>query len=439
MQPVVETLVMRVTGIVIVGTQWGDEGKGKIVDFLSENADCVVRYGGGANAGHTVVVEGKIFKFHIIPSGAVYGKKLYIGNGLVVDPQVLLAEIESLKREGLTPDLHISDRAHVVFDFHKMIDGLEEKFKGKLSAGTTKRGIGPTYSDKVARFGIRVADLLDDDTLRRKLDILLELKQRIITRVYDGEETLDKEKIIRRYLQLGHRISDYVCDVSLEINSALDKGQTVIFEGAQGTLLDIDHGVYPYGTSSNPTAGGACTGVGVGPTKITKVIGVTKAYTSRVGTGPVPTELKDEIGERIREKGGEYGTTTGRPRRCGWFDVVPVTYSIRVNGISELALTKLDVLSGINPIRLCLHYKSEDEIIAEIPADLKMYEKCRPVYEELEGWPSSVEWSKVAQEGYDALPQKAKAYIERIQELVRVPIKTISVGPERKDTIVTED
>jgi len=439
LQPIVEIWVICMPGIVIVGTQWGDEGKGKIVDFLSEKADCVVRYGGGANAGHTVVVERKTYRFHIVPSGAVHGKKIFIGNGLVVDPEVLLEEIESLKRNGLEPDLHISDRAHVVFDFHKTIDGLEEKFKGKLSAGTTKRGIGPTYSDKVARFGIRVADLLDEDTLRTKLDILLELKQRIITRVYDGKEYLDKEEILRRYLRFGQRISDSVCDVSLEINSALDNGQTVIFEGAQGTLLDIDHGVYPYGTSSNPTAGGACTGVGVGPTKITKVIGVTKAYTSRVGTGPVPTELKGEIGERIREKGGEYGTTTGRPRRCGWFDVVPVTYSIRVNDISELALTKLDVLSGINPIRLCLHYKSEDTIITEIPADLKMYEKCRPVYEELEGWSSSVEWGKVAQEGYYALPQQAKAYIERIQELVRVPIKIISVGPERKDTIVTED
>jgi len=426
-------------GIVIVGTQWGDEGKGKIVDFLSEKADCVVRYGGGANAGHTVVVEGKTYKFHIVPSGAVYGRKLYIGNGLVVDPEVLLQEIQALNKDGLAPDLHISDRAHIVFDFHKTIDELEEKFKGRLSAGTTRRGIGPTYSDKVARFGIRVADLLDEDALRRKLDILLELKQRIITRVYDGKESLDKEEILRRYLQFGQRISGSVCDVSLEINSALDNGKTVIFEGAQGTLLDIDHGVYPYGTSSNPTAGGACTGVGVGPTKITKVIGVTKAYTSRVGTGPVPTELKGEIGERIREKGGEYGTTTGRPRRCGWFDVVPVTYSIRVNDISELALTKLDVLSGIDPIRLCLHYKSQDEIITEIPADLKMYEKCRPVYEELEGWPNSVQWLKVAQEGYDALPQQAKNYIEKIQELVRVPIKIISIGPERKDTIFTED
>jgi len=426
-------------GIVIVGTQWGDEGKGKIVDFLAEKADCVVRYSGGANAGHTVVVNGKKYKFHIIPSGAIYGKELYIGNGVVVDLEILLQEIEKLKKEGIEPDLHLSDRAHVVFDFHKIIDGLEEKFKGKLSAGTTRRGIGPAYSDKVARYGIRVVDLLSEDTLRRKMDVLLELKQRIISQVYGGKETLNKEEIIKKYLKLGQRIADYVCDVSLSINSALDKGRTVIFEGAQGTLLDIDHGIYPYGTSSNPTAGGACTGVGVGPTRIEKVVGVTKAYTSRVGTGPVPTELKDEIGDRIRDKGGEYGTTTGRPRRCGWFDVVPVRYSIRVNGISELALTKLDVLSGINPVKLCIHYKFKDEVITEIPADLKVYENCKPVYEELEGWSDSVDWHKVAQEGYDALPSQAKAYVERIEELVGVPIKIISVGPERQDTIIIED
>jgi len=426
-------------GIVIVGTQWGDEGKGKIVDFLAEKADCVVRYGGGANAGHTVVVDGKKYAFHIVPSGVVFGRRSYIGNGVVLDPEVLLEEIENLKKEGVKPKLYISDRAHVVFDFHKIIDDLEESFKGELGAGTTKRGIGPAYSDKVARFGIRVADLLDENILKKKLGILVELKQRLISQVYGGNETLGKDDILRKYRQLGKRMAKFVCDVSFEINSALDKGQTVVFEGAQGTLLDIDHGVYPYGTSSNPTAGGACTGVGVGPTKITRVVGVTKAYTSRVGAGPVPTELRDEVGDRIREKGGEYGTTTGRPRRCGWFDMVPVRYAVRVNGISELALTKLDVLSGIDPLKLCTHYRFNDEAITELPASLKVFENCEPVYEEIEGWPEPTDWHVVAKKGYDAMPVHAKAYVQRIEDLAGVPVKILSVGPERRDTIVFED
>ncbi|MCS7120576.1 MAG: adenylosuccinate synthase [Nitrososphaerota archaeon] len=425
-------------GLVVVGTQWGDEGKGKIVDFLAKDADCVVRYNGGSNAGHTVVVKGRIYKFHIVPSGVLQGKRVYIGNGVVVDPEVLLREIEGLRSNGFDPDLHVSDRAHVVFDFHKVIDGLEEKFKGGLSAGTTLRGIGPAYSDKVARFGIRVADLLNKDELKRKLDLLSTLKQKVITHVYDAEEVIDKEAIFRKYLDYGQRISKYVCDVSSEINEALDKGETVIFEGAQGTLLDVDHGIYPFGTSSNATAGGACTGVGVGPTKIEKVIGVAKAYISRVGTGYVPTELRDDIGERIRVIGGEYGTATGRPRRCGWFDLVPVKYSIRVNGISELILTKLDVLSGINPLKICLHYMCEGKVVSDVPADLTKYEKCVPIYEEMEGWSGSIDWHKVAVGGYDAMPEEAKAYVERIEELTGVPIKMISVGQEREDTIIKD-
>jgi len=421
-------------GIVVVGTQWGDEGK--VTDFLAEKADCVVRYNGGSNTGHTVVVDGKRYEFHLIPSGALHGKKLYIGNGVVIDPEVLLHEIENLSMVGIKPDLHISDRAHITFVFHKALDELEEEFKGELRAGTTKRGVGPTYSDKAARFGIRVIDLLDRDVLERKLDVLLELKQRIITQIYNGNITFNKEEILEKYLEFGSKISGYVCDVSLEVNSALDKGRTVIFEGAQGTLLDIDHGVYPFGSSSNAIAGGACTGVGISPRKIDEVIGVTKAYTSRVGTGPVPTELKDEIGERIRNKGREYGTTTGRPRRCGWFDIVPVKYSVRVNGITALAITKLDVLSGITPIKICLKYRSGGKTINELPASLKLYEKCRPIYEELEGWPDlNEEWHTIAKKGYDALPAQTKEYIERIEELLGVPIRLISIGPERRDTI----
>ena len=426
-------------GIVIVGTQWGDEAKGKITDFLAENADCVVRYNGGANAGHTVVVNGKKYAFHLIPSGVLHNKKLYIGNGVVVDPEVLAQELETVRRQGFEPDLRISDRAHIVFGFHKILDGLQEKFKGNLRAGTTKRGIGPVYSDKAARYGIRVADLLDEYVLRRKLDLLLDLKQRIISEVYGGNVSLDKEQILRESLAFGGKIADWVCDVSIEINNALDAGETVIFEGAQGTLLDIDHGLYPYGSSSNTIAGGACTGVGVGPSRIDKVIGVTKAYISRVGTGPVPTELKDDVGERLRSVGQEYGTTTGRPRRCGWLDVVPVKYSVRLSGVTELVVTKLDVLSGIDPVKICLHYKCENRIVDYIPASLKLFERCEPVYEEMEGLPDSVDWHKVALGGYDALPEQAKAYLGRIEELVKVPIRLVSVGPERRDTIVIED
>jgi len=426
-------------GIVIVGTQWGDEGKGKVTDFLAEKADCVVRYNGGSNTGHTVVVGGKKFEFHLIPSGVVRGRKSYIGNGLVLDPEVLFKEIENLERAGIDPDLHISDRAHITFDFHRAIDELEEEFKGELRAGTTKRGVGPTYSDKAARFGIRVIDLLDKESLEGKLDILLRLKQGVMTQVYHGKANLNKKEILEKYLAFGRRISRYVCDVSIEVNKALDEGKTVIFEGAQGTLLDIDHGVYPFGTSSNATAGGACTGVGVSPTKIDKVIGVTKAYLSRVGTGPVPTELKDEIGERIRDKGGEYGTTTGRPRRCGWFDAVPVKYSIRVNGITSLAVTKLDVLSGIDPIKICLRYRIGQETVNEIPASPELYAKCKPVYEEREGWPDlNDDWHNIAEKGYDALPTQAKGYLSRIEELTGVPIELISTGPERQDTLVIE-
>jgi len=422
-------------GIVIVGTQWGDEAKGKITDFLAKDADHIVRYNGGANAGHTVVVNGKTYKFHLIPSGVLHGKEVYIGNGVVVDPEILADELEGLKREGFHPKLHISDRAHVVFDFHKLEDGLQERLKGNLRAGTTKRGIGPTYSDKTARFGIRIADLLDEEVLKSKLDILIDLKQKIISQVYEEDVKLSKEGILRKALQFGQYISDYVCDVSAKINEALDRDETVIFEGAQGTLLDIDHGLYPYGTSSNTIAGGACTGVGVGPKRIDKVIGVMKAYISRVGTGPVPTELKNSIGEKIREVGKEYGTTTGRPRRVGWLDLVPVKYSIRVNSIDELVVTKLDVLSGINPLKICIKYECEGRMIDTIPANIRTYEKCEPIYEEIEGWQTNVNWKKIAEEGYDALPEQAKEYLQRIEEHVKVPITIVSVGPERMETI----
>ncbi|MCD6593845.1 adenylosuccinate synthase [Candidatus Bathyarchaeota archaeon] len=425
-------------GIVIVGTQWGDEAKGKVTDFLAKDADCVVRYNGGANAGHTVVVDGKTYKFHLIPSGVLRGKKVYIGNGVVVDPDVLVDELENLKREGFNPNLRISDRAHVVFNFHKIEDGLQERLKGNLRAGTTKRGIGPAYSDKTARFGIRIADLLNKEILKSKLDLLVSFKQKVICQVYGENIRLDKNEILEKALQFGQYISDLVCDVSAEINDALDRGETVIFEGAQGTLLDIDHGLYPYGTSSSTIAGGACIGVGVGPKRIDKVIGVMKAYISRVGTGPVPTELKDKVGDRIREVGKEYGTTTGRPRRVGWLDLVPVKYSIRINSIDELIVTKLDVLSGINPLKICIKYKCEGRTFDTVPADIRLFEKCEPVYEEIEGWPANVDWRRIVKEGYDALPKQAKEYLQIIEEHVKVPISIISVGPDRRETIVRE-
>jgi len=431
--------VKDVPGIVIVGTQWGDEAKGKVTDFLAEKADCVVRFNGGANAGHTVVVDGKVFKFRLVPSGVLHGKRLYIGNGVVIDPEILTQELESLRKDGFKPDLHISDRAHVVFGFHKILDGLQERFKGNLRAGTTMMGIGPVYSDKAARFGVRIADLLDEDALKWKLDVLVDLAQRLIKNVYGGDQVLDKDQILKGALGFGKMIADSVCDVSAEVNEALDKGETVLFEGAQGTLLDLDHGLYPYGSSSSTIAGGACTGVGVSPTRINEVVGVMKAYTSRVGTGPVPTELTDKVGDRIRSVGHEYGTATGRPRRCGWLDLVPVKYAIKLSGISKLVVTKLDVLSGINPLKICVSYKAENKTIDVIPASISLFEKCEPVYEEIEGWQEKVDWRKVVNEGYNGLPEQAKAYLARIEELVGVPITIVSVGAERRDTIVIEE
>ncbi len=425
-------------GTVIVGTQWGDEAKGKVTDFLAGNADRVVRFNGGANAGHTVVVDGKVFKFRLVPSGVLHGKKLYIGNGVVLDPEVLTNEVESLKQDGYKPDLHISDRAHVVFSFHKILDELQERFKGNLRAGTTMMGIGPVYSDKAARFGVRVADLLDEDILKWKLDVLVDLAQSLIKNVYGGQEALDKDQITKDALEFGRSIADSVCDVSETINRALDMGENVLFEGAQGTLLDLDHGLYPFGSSSSIVAGGACTGVGVGPNRIDEVLGVVKAYTSRVGEGPVPTELTDAVGEKIRNVGHEYGTATGRPRRTGWLDVVPVRYSVRLNGISKLVITKLDVLSGINPLKICVDYKADDKKVDTIPASLSLFQKCKPVYEEMEGWQEKVDWRKAVDKGYGGLPEQAKAYLARIEELVKVPITIVSVGAERKDTIVVE-
>ncbi len=424
-------------GIVVVGAQWGDEGKGKIVDYLAENADCVVRYQGGANAGHTVVIGEETFKFHLIPSGVIRGKRIFIGNGVVVDPETLISELNTLKEKGINPDITISGRAHVVFDFNKIIDGMEEEAKGRLAAGTTKRAIGPTYSDKSARYGIQMVDLLDEEIFKEKFNKLVAMKQKIINDVYGSDIKLDREELTIKYLEFGKLLRDLIGDVSFEINKLLDDAKTVIFEGAQGTMLDVDHGLYPYGTSSNPIAGGACVGVGVGPTKMNEIIGVAKAYTTRVGAGPVPTELESKIADDIREKGKEYGTTTGRPRRVGWLDTVTLRYAVRLSGITSWAVTKLDVLGGVDPIKICIAYEFNRKRLTEQPLSLSIFEKCKPEYIFMRGWDDLPrgEWRSVAENGFYALPKEARKYIKKIEDFTGVPVKIVSIGPIRDETI----
>lgn len=423
-------------GIVVVGCQWGDEGKGKVADFYAKDAWGVVRYQGGCNAGHTVEAAGKTHKFHLLPSGAVYGRKLFIGAGVVIDPAVLFKEIEEF---GKTPvKLTIDGKAHVTFPFHRELDGLEEKAKGAMKAGTTGRGIGPTYSDKVARFGVRVCDLLNMKTLMEKISILAELKGAVFSK-YGQPFSPDTEGMIAEYLDFGERMAPMMGDVSLELNCALDSGKKILFEGAQGTLLDIDHGVYPFTTSSNTTAGGACTGTGVGPRKIDRVIGVAKAYTSRVGEGPLPTELLGEDGDALREAGHEYGTTTGRPRRCGWLDLVTLRYAARINSLDGLAITKLDVLGGMPKVKICVKYRRNGKTILEHPSKL---EGCEPVYAEMKGWPKmpDKDWRKIAKKGMmTALPAPAREYVKAMEKLSGVPVYLVSVGAARESTISLRD
>lgn len=400
---------------IVVGAQWGDEGKGKIIDILARDADIIVRYQGGNNAGHTVVVGDEEFILHLIPSGVLHkGKICIIGNGVVVDPQALLNEIEMLRRKGIRVDgnLLVSESAHVIFPYHKMID----KRRG-AKIGTTGRGIGPCYVDKMARCGIRMVDLVNKDSLRRKLKANLE-----------GTSEFTFEKIYSEYLDYGKRIKKYLADASLVLNKAIAKKKRILFEGAQGTLLDIDHGTYPYVTSSSATAGGALIGTGVGPTKINKVIGVVKAYTTRVGEGPFPTEFRRALMEKIRHKGKEFGATTGRPRRCGWFDVVSVRHSVIVNGLSEIAVTKLDVLDEMKKIKVCTSYKYKGKIYKDFPADIDILENCEPIYEELDGWMQDT--SSIIK--YQDLPKNAKAYLSRLSKLLGVEIGLVSVGSKRR-------
>lgn len=422
--------------VVLVGTQWGDEGKGKVTDFLADKADLVVRYQGGNNAGHTVVVGEREFKLHLIPSGILYPEKIcVIGSGVVIDPGVLLKEMEYLKQRGISVDnLRISNRAHVIFPYHRQQDQAEEEHKGENKIGTTVRGIGPAYMDKSARTGIRICDLLDQEMFASLLERNIKAKNHLLTKVYGGEE-LDYESILLEYQGYAEVLGRYVTDDSLLINEALQDGKKVLFEGAQGTLLDIDYGTYPYVTSSHPTAGGACLGAGIGPTKIDKVIGVAKAYTTRVGEGPFVTELKDETGDYMRTKGGEFGTTTGRPRRCGWFDAVVARYAARINGLSYLAVTKLDVLSGLDKVKICTAYSYRGELIKEFPASLRVLEECVPVYEEFDGWHEEISSATSMEE----LPASARQYLERISQVAGVPIALIGVGSKRSQTILTTD
>jgi len=429
-------------GTVIVGAQWGDEGKGKIVDFLAKETDIVVRYNGGANAGHTVKIGEKIFKFHLIPSGVIQRKVAVIANGVAIDLKVLIEEIELLEREGIKLNLLISPRAHLTLPYHKIFDeGKEIKMAGE-KLGTTGRGIGPTYADKVKRTeAIRILDLVSEKFCEKLAKVLeLKIPELLEFGIIKNKEELEnyKQKIIQEYSLYAERIKEFVFDTSLFLNKSLDEGKNVLFEGAQGTLLDIDHGTFPFVTSSNATAGGACTGSGIGPKRIGRIIGVAKAYTTRVGSGPFPTELTDEIGNFLREKGGEYGTTTGRPRRCGWLDVVILRYAKRINGLDEIALTKLDVLSGIKKLKIATAYKLEGKIVEEFPTSISELEKCQPIYIEFDGWErlEQKEWKKIVKFGFEVLPKNAKIYLKKIEELIGIPITIISLGPSREETII---
>ncbi len=421
-----------------MGTQWGDEGKGKITDFVAEDADLVVRFQGGANAGHTIEIGKEVFALHLLPSGILRpGVINVIGNGMVLDPEALEQEVKKVESTGRSIEgLRISDRANIVMRWHRLIDGAEEKQRGAKGVGTTGRGIGPCYSDKIGRSGIRVCDLLDEQALRERVDLIYPFKERLLSAL-KGEPLPPKEEMIRSLLSFGERFREHICDTSVLVNDAVKQGKRVLFEGAQGTMLDIDHGTYPYVTSSNCIAGGICTGVGIGPQAINEVIGITKAYTTRVGAGPFPTELKDELGKYLMTKGGEYGATTGRARRCGWLDLVVVRHSLRLNGITSLAVTKLDVLNGMRSIKVATAYEIDGKKVTNFPASISQLSRAKPVYEELKGWPDWGEGQSadVAKRGYQALPSGMRDYLDFISQNVGVPVSIIGIGKERRETI----
>jgi len=423
-----------VSNIVIVGTQWGDEGKGKLVDLLAEFADIVVRFQGGNNAGHTMVVNGEQFITHLVPSGVLQKKTCLIGNGMVVDPAVLVKELDNLGSRGIDvgPDiLKISEKAHIIMPYHKQIDLAREKMKGDKKIGTTGRGIGPCYEDKATRRGIRFVELIDPDVFRKQVNTILEEKN-FYLKHYLSAETLDPESIIDQYEDYAERLAPHVVNISIVMNQAINAGKQILFEGAQGTHLDIDHGTYPYVTSSNTVSGNACCGAGIGPKEITGVIGIVKAYTTRVGKGPFPAELFDEIGDALQKKGVEFGATTGRKRRCGWLDTVLIRNSSRLNGLTGLVITKLDVLGGLKSLKICTGYKYKGETILDFPASIKILEACNPVYETLPGWSEDISDIRKIED----LPRNAKNYLSRIEEITETPINIISVGPGRDETIM---
>jgi adenylosuccinate synthase len=425
--------------VVVVGAQWGDEGKGKVVDLLTEHAQVVVRFQGGNNAGHTLVVKGQKTVLHLIPSGILHpGKVCVIGNGVVLDPNVLCAEIDALRARGLLAEegqLVISEAAHVIFPWHRLLDTVRERSRGGQAIGTTGRGIGPAYEDKVARHGIRVRDLLRPARLRSQVEERWAAAQEELRSLGATEQLGSAADIAAEAAQRGEQLGRYVKDASLFLADQRRRGARILFEGAQGTLLDVDHGTYPYVTSSNCVAGNAAVGSGVGPTAIDAVMGIAKAYTTRVGAGPFPTELTGELGERLRKEGNEFGSTTGRPRRCGWLDGVVLRYAARVNGLSSLALTKLDVLSGLERLQLCVGYRLDGAVLKDLPTDVEELARVQPVYEELPGWPEHLAQVR----SLDALPENAKRYLRRVEEVAELPVTCVSVGADRGETILLQN
>jgi adenylosuccinate synthase len=418
--------------IAVIGAQWGDEGKGKVVDLLSEKASVVVRFSGGDNAGHTIVNTLGEFKLHIVPSGIFRPQvTCIIGNGVAINPSVLIDEIDQLNRRGVnTSKLFISDRAHLIMPYHILLDGLEEDSRRTGAIGTTRKGIGPVFADKIARLGIRVGDLLDKETLLERLRFVLDYKNAILTKIY-GIAPLSLNEVFKQYCQYGEHLAPHIRETTVMLEEALDKKEVVLLEGAQGTLLDPDFGTYPYTTSSSPLAGGSSLGAGISPTRIKSILAVFKAYCTRVGAGPMPTELHDETGDLIRERAHEYGTTTGRPRRCGWFDAVAARFSTRINGFTGAVITRLDILDTLPTLKICVGYKLDGEVIKYFPSSVTSLEKCEPVYEELPGWQASI--SDVRR--FEELPQEARRYVTRLEELIGCPVKIICVGPERGQTI----
>jgi adenylosuccinate synthase len=418
------------TVTLVIGTQWGDEGKGKVVDYYSKNADYVVRFHGGNNAGHTIKVGEEVYKLHVVPSGVIQGKTGIIGNGVVIDPEILLQEIDELIQRGKKPKLLISDRANIIMPYHKILDGAEEQYLGDKKIGTTKRGIGPCYSDKVARNGIRAVDLTEKETLRRLLTRILPLKQKMMD-IYGIKNKLDEKEILETYITYGKRLQQYITTTHIELNKAIQDKKNILLEGAQGTMLDVEFGTYPYTTSSHTIAGGSTIGAGIGPRTIDEIIGIVKAYTTRVGEGPLPTELLDKTGEHLQQVGHEVGTTTSRPRRCGWLDLVVVKHSCLISGVTKLAITKLDVLNGLPEIKVCISYSLNGKKIDYFPARIEDVAACKPIYKTFKGWMTMDQSSAK----FSDLPTEAQAYLRFIEKETDVPITLVSIGPGRNETI----